>query len=53
MSFADLIDHLGALTRNAMRAPLRAKHRFTLHSSPTPLQEAAFRLLNLEPTRVQ
>jgi transposase len=53
MSFADLIAHLGTLTRNTMRVPLRSKHRFTLHSKPTPLQEAAFRLLGLDPLRVQ
>jgi transposase len=53
MDFADLISHLGTLVRNTMRVPLRAKHRFTLHSRPTPLQEAAFRLLELDPLRVQ
>jgi transposase len=53
MGFPHLIDHLGTLTRNTMRVALRAKHRFTLHSSATPLQEAAFKLLDLKPTRVQ
>jgi hypothetical protein len=53
MSFADLIAHLGTLVRNTMRVPARPKHRFTLYSRSTPLQEAAFRLLALEPTRVQ
>ncbi len=53
MSFADLMAHLGTLTRNTMRVPLRPGHRFTLHPRPTPLQEAAFKLLELEPTRVQ
>lgn len=53
MSFADLIDHLGTLVRNTMRVPSRSKHRFTLYSKPTPLQEAAFRLLDLDPIRVQ
>jgi hypothetical protein len=53
MDFADLISHLGTLVRNTMRVPLRAKHRFTLHSRPTPLQEAAFKLLELDPLRVQ
>jgi transposase len=53
MSFAGLVAHLGTLTRNTMRVPLRATHRFTLFTKPTPLQEAAFRLLNLEPIRVQ
>jgi hypothetical protein len=53
MSFADLIAHLGTLARNTMRVPARPKHRFILHSTPTALQEAAFRLLALEPSRVQ
>jgi hypothetical protein len=42
MCFADLIAHLGTLTRNTMRVPLRPKHLFTLHAKPTPLEEAAF-----------
>jgi len=53
MSFAGLVAHLGTLTRNTMRAPSRPKHRFTLYAKPTPLQEAAFRLLDLDPSRVQ
>ena len=53
MSFADLITHLGTLVRNTMRVPSRPKHRFTLYSSPTALQEAAFKLLDLDPIRVQ
>ncbi len=51
--FADLMDHLGTLTRNTMRVPLQADHRFTQFASPTPIQQAAFRLLDLEPMRVQ
>jgi transposase len=53
MSFADLIAHLGTLARNTMRVPARPKHRFTLYSTPTALQEAAFWLLALDPSRVQ
>ena len=53
MSFAGLIAHLGTLTRNTMRLPLRPKHRFTLYTKPTSLQEAAFKLLDLNPVRVQ
>ena len=53
MCFADLIAHLGTLTRNTMRVPLRPKHRFTLYAKPTPLQHAAFKLLDLNPMRVQ
>jgi len=53
MCFADLINHLGTLTRNAMRLSLRGTHRFTLYSTPTRSQEVAFRLLRIEPLRVQ
>jgi hypothetical protein len=53
MSFADLVAHLETLVRNTMRVPARPKHRFTLHSRPTTLQEAAFALLGLDPVRVQ
>jgi transposase len=53
MRFADLMDHLGTLTRNTMRVSRQANHRFTQFASPTPIQEAAFRLLDLEPMRVQ
>jgi hypothetical protein len=44
-AYADLIDRLGTLTRNAMRLPLRGTHRFTLYSTPSRLQETTFRLL--------
>jgi transposase len=53
MSFAQLMDHLGTLTHNTMRVPLHKSHRFTLHSRPTKLQEAAFKLLGIEPMSVQ
>ena len=52
-SFAGLIDHLGTMTRNTMRMPLAAKNPFTLVSKSTPLQEAAFKLLGVDPKRVQ
>jgi transposase len=53
MSFADLVAHLGTFVRNTMRVPSRPKHHFTLYSKPTSLQQAAFRLLDLDPIRVQ
>jgi len=53
MSFADLMAHLGTLVRNTMRVALRPKHRFTLYSTPTALQDAAFGFLDLNPIRVQ
>jgi transposase len=52
MAFADLMAHLGTLTRNIARVPLRHKHRVTLYARPTPLQDAAFKLLGLDPIRV-
>ena len=53
MSLANLIAHLGTLARNTMRVSSRPTHSFTLYSKPTPLQEAAFRLLGLNPVRGQ
>lgn len=53
MRFADLMDHLGTLTRNTMRVSQQASHTFIHFASPTPIQETAFRLLDLEPMRVQ
>jgi hypothetical protein len=52
-SFTGLMAHLGTLTRNTMRVPLRTTHRFILYAKSTPLQEAAFKLLDLQPMRVQ
>jgi hypothetical protein len=53
MSFADLLSHLGTLTRNTLAVPLQGGHTITLHSKPTPLQKAAFDLLAIDPARVQ
>jgi hypothetical protein len=53
MGFAELIDHLGTLARNTVRAPFHGDHSFVLYATPTPLQKEAFRLLSLDPERVQ
>jgi len=53
MAFSGLIAHLGTLTRNTMRVPLKSRHSFTMYSRPTTLQEAAFKLLEIDPPRVQ
>jgi hypothetical protein len=53
MGFAGLMTHLGTLTCNTMRTSLRLAHRFTLYAEPIKLQEGAFRLLNIQPMRVQ
>ena len=53
MGFAELLRHLGTLAANTLRAPFQGDHTFTLHTRQTPLQEAAFELLGIDPTRVQ
>lgn len=53
MSFADLMDHLATLVRNTMHVSVHARHRFTIYSRPTSLQETAFKLLGIDPLRVQ
>ena len=53
MHFADLMAYLGTLTRNTLHVSLQAIHRFTLLAKQTPIGEAAFRLLDLEPLRVR
>jgi hypothetical protein len=53
MDFADLIAHLGTLARNTVTTNLHKGHSFTLHTRPTAIQETAFRLLEIDPARVQ
>ena len=53
MDFADLIAHLGTLARNTVTTSLHKGHSFTLHTRPTAIQETAFRLLEIDPVRVQ
>jgi transposase len=53
MGFAELLHHLGTLARNTVRAPFHGDHSFVLYATPTPLQKEAFRLLSLDPERVQ
>jgi hypothetical protein len=53
MGFADLMAHLGTLARNTVAANLHKGHSFTLHTRPTKIQEIAFRLLEIDPVRVQ
>jgi hypothetical protein len=52
MAFGDLMAHLGTLARNTVAASLQKGHSFVLHTRPTPIQEAAFGLLDLDPARV-
>src|ERR1700691_1933731 len=53
MDFADLIAHLGTLARNTVTTSLHKGHSFILHTRPTAIQENAFQLLEIDPTRVQ
>lgn len=53
MGFAEILDNLGTLARNTVRAPFHGDHSFVLYSTPTPLQKEAFRLLDLDPAPVQ
>ena len=53
MAFGDLMAHLGTLARNTVAASLQKGHTFILHTKPTKLQEAAFKLLDIDPVRVQ
>ena len=53
MAFGDLMAHLGTLARNTVSASLQKGHSFILHTRPTQIQETAFRLLDIDPVRVQ
>ena len=53
MNFADLMAHLGTLARNTVTTGLQKGHSFTLHTRPTAIQETAFKLLDIDPIRVQ
>ena len=53
MAFGDLMAHLGTLARNTVAASLHKGHTFILHTKPTKVQAAAFRLLDIDPVRVQ
>jgi hypothetical protein len=53
MAFADLMNHLGTLTRNVLAAPFQGSSSLILYANPTPLQEAAFERLGIDPRRVQ
>jgi len=52
MDFTDLLAHLGTLARNTVTTGLQKGHSFTLHTRPTTIQETAFKLLEIDPTRV-
>jgi Transposase DDE domain len=51
--FSDLMAHLATRTLNTVALPGAARAAFTTLSKPTPVQEAAYRLLGTELPRVQ
>ena len=51
--FSDLMAHLATQTLNTVALPGAAQAAFKTLSKPTPLQEAAFRLLGTDLPRVQ
>jgi hypothetical protein len=53
MAFGDLMAHLGTLARNTVAAGLQKGHTFIFCTRPTAIQEAAFKLLDLDPARIQ
>ena len=53
MAFGDLMAHLGTLARNTVSTSLQKGHTFILHTKPTKLQQAAFKLIDIDPVRVQ
>lgn len=53
MAFKDLIAHLGTMARNSVTTPLQKGHAFTMHTQMTSIQVEAFKLLDIDPVRVQ
>ena len=53
VDLADILAHLGTLARNTVTTSLHKGHSFTLHTRPTAIQETAFKLLDIDPTRIQ
>jgi hypothetical protein len=51
-SFQSLLRDLATCTLNEMTTILNDAYRFTLVATPTPLQAQAFRLLNVDPTKL-
>jgi hypothetical protein len=51
-SFQSLLRDLATCTLNEMTTTLNAAYSFTLVATPTPIQAQAFRLLNVDPTKL-
>ena len=52
-SFRTLLDDLATLTYNICHTPLNPNARIVMSTRPTPVQEKAFRLLNVNPACTQ
>ena len=48
-SFRTLLDDLATLAYNVFHTPLNPQARIVMTTRPTPVQEKAFRLLNVSP----
>jgi hypothetical protein len=51
-SFQSLLRDLATCTLNEMTTTLNAAYRFALVATPTPTQALAFKLLDVDPTRL-
>ena len=51
-SMRTLLDHLGSLTLNQIALAGNPEQTFNVATEPTPLQQRAFQLLELDPTRM-
>ena len=52
-SFRTLLDDLATLAYNVCHTPLNPEARIVMITRPTPVQEKAFRLLNVNPACTQ
>jgi len=52
-SFRTLLDDLATLAYNVCHTPLNPEAKIVMTTRPTPVQEKAFRLLNISPARTQ
>ena len=50
IAFAHLLDDLATLAYNVCHTPLNPQAKIVMITRPTPIQEKAFRLLNVNPT---
>ncbi len=51
-SMRSLLDHLGSLTLNQIALAGNPEQTFNVATEPTPLQQRAFQLFELDPTRM-